>query len=108
MTQPDEILLARNTVPPRRAAETIVDQEGERSPDLGHEVRRFTRDSDEIDQWSLLKKASVGSDHMEPGVFHDLKAVLRDYQQARRIETVVRNLVTALKVIGRLIAFPSE
>jgi glycosyltransferase involved in cell wall biosynthesis len=77
------ILLAHNRY--RSAAPSgenrVVDQEGEALADLGHEVRRFTRDSDEISQWSLLKKASVPARTIwNRESFHDLKAVLRDYQ----------------------------
>jgi glycosyltransferase involved in cell wall biosynthesis len=59
----------------------VVDQEGEALAALGHEVRRFTRESDEISQWSLLKKASVPARTVwSRESFHDMKAVLRDYQ----------------------------
>lgn len=59
----------------------VVDQEGEALAALGHEVRRFTRESDEISQWSLPKKASLPARSMwNSEVFRDLKAVLREYQ----------------------------
>jgi glycosyltransferase involved in cell wall biosynthesis len=59
----------------------VVEQEGEALAALGHEVRRFTRDSDEISQWSLLKKASLPARTIwNWESFHDLKAVLREYQ----------------------------
>jgi glycosyltransferase involved in cell wall biosynthesis len=59
----------------------VVDQEGEALTALGHEVRRFTRESDEISQWSLLKKASVPARTIwNWESFHDLKAVLRQYR----------------------------
>ena len=59
----------------------VVDQEGEALAALGHEVRRFTRESDEISQWSLLKKASLPARTIwNWESFHDLKAVLREYQ----------------------------
>jgi glycosyltransferase involved in cell wall biosynthesis len=59
----------------------VVDQEGEALEALGHEVRRFTRDSDEIGQWSLLKKASLPARTIwNWESFHDLKAALREYQ----------------------------
>ena len=37
----------------------VVDQEGEALEALGHEVMRFGRSSDEIEQWSVAKKASL-------------------------------------------------
>jgi len=59
----------------------VVEQEGEALAAVGHEVRRFTRDSDEISQWSLLKKASLPARTVwNWESFHDLKAVLREYQ----------------------------
>ena len=59
----------------------VVDQEGEALAALGHEVRRFTRESDEISQWSLLKKASLPARTIwNWESFHDLKAVLREYR----------------------------
>jgi glycosyltransferase involved in cell wall biosynthesis len=59
----------------------VVEQEGEALAAAGHEVRRFTRDSDEISQWSLLKKASLPARTIwNWESFADLKAVLREYQ----------------------------
>lgn len=59
----------------------VVDQEGEALAAVGHEVRRFTRESDEISQWSLLKKASLPARTIwNWESFHDLKAVLGEYQ----------------------------
>jgi glycosyltransferase involved in cell wall biosynthesis len=59
----------------------VVEQEGEALEALGHEVRRFTRDSDEISQWPLLKKASLPVRTIwNWESFGDLKAVLREYQ----------------------------
>ena len=77
------ILLAHNRY--RSAAPSgenrVVDQEGEALAAGGHEVRLFTRESDEIGQWSLLKKASVPARSIwSRESFHDMKAVLRAYQ----------------------------
>lgn len=77
------ILLAHNRY--RSAAPSgenrVVDQEGEALAAHGHEVRRFIRESDEISQWSLLKKASLPARTIWNGQsFHDMKAVLREYQ----------------------------
>jgi glycosyltransferase involved in cell wall biosynthesis len=59
----------------------VVDQEGEALAARGHEVRRFTRESDEISQWSLLKKASLPARTIwNWESFHDLKAELGEYQ----------------------------
>ncbi len=59
----------------------VVDQEGEALAAVGHKVRRFTRESDEISQWSLLKKASLPARTIwNWESFHDLKAVLGEYQ----------------------------
>jgi glycosyltransferase involved in cell wall biosynthesis len=59
----------------------VVEQEGEALEALGHEVRRFTRDSDDISQWSLLKKASLPARTIwNWESYGDLKAVLREYQ----------------------------
>ena len=45
----------------------VVDQEGEALAAIGHEVMRFGRSSDEIEQWSVAKKSlASGSDHLEP------------------------------------------
>jgi glycosyltransferase involved in cell wall biosynthesis len=77
------ILLAHNRY--RSAAPSgenrVVDQEGEALAAGGHEVRLFTRESDEIGQWSLLKKASVPARTIwSRESFHDMKDVLRAYQ----------------------------
>jgi glycosyltransferase involved in cell wall biosynthesis len=59
----------------------VVDQEGEALAAVGHEVRRFTRDSDEIAQWSLLKKASLPVRTIwNWEAVRDLKAVLREHR----------------------------
>lgn len=59
----------------------VVEQEGEALTDLGHEVRRFTRDSDEISQWSLVKKASLPARTIwNWESFRDMKAALREYR----------------------------
>ena len=59
----------------------VVDQEGEALAALGHEVMRFGRSSDEIEQWSVAKKASLPARTIwsrETG--RDLKAVLREHR----------------------------
>ena len=59
----------------------VVEQESEALTDLGHEVRRFTRDSDEISQWSLVKKASLPARTVwNRESFRDVKAALREYR----------------------------
>jgi glycosyltransferase involved in cell wall biosynthesis len=59
----------------------VVDQEGAALTALGHEVRQFTRASDEISQWSLLKKASLPARTIwNWESFRDLKGVLREYR----------------------------
>jgi glycosyltransferase involved in cell wall biosynthesis len=63
----------------------VVDQEGEALEALGHEVMRFGRSSDEIERWSLAKKASLPARTIwsrETG--RDLEAALRE----RRPEVV--------------------
>ena len=58
----------------------VVDQEGEALAALGHEVMRFGRSSDEINQWSLAKKASLPVRTIwSRETYHDLKAVLREH-----------------------------
>ena len=58
----------------------VVDQEGEALAALGHEVMRFGRNSDEIAQWSLAKKASLPARAVWSRETHrDLKAVLREH-----------------------------
>src|SRR5579859_6181839 len=59
----------------------VVDQEGEALAALGHEVMRFGRSSDEIGQWSLVKKASVpGRVVWSRETYRDLKAVLGEHR----------------------------
>src|SRR5215469_7947037 len=56
----------------------VVDQEGQALAALGHEVRRFGRSSDEIEQWSIVKKESVPVRMVwSHETSRDLKAVLR-------------------------------
>ena len=58
----------------------VVDQEGEALADLGHEVMRFGRSSDEIEQWSVAKKASLPARTIwSRETSRDLKAVLRQH-----------------------------
>jgi glycosyltransferase involved in cell wall biosynthesis len=57
----------------------VVDQEGEALAALGHEVMRFGRSSDEIQQWSVAKKASLpGRTIWSRETYRDLKALLRE------------------------------
>lgn len=59
----------------------VVDQEGEALEALGHEVIRFGRSSDEIEQWSVAKKASLPARTIwsrETG--RDLTAMLREHR----------------------------
>src|ERR1700722_9904198 len=77
------VLLAHNRY--RSAMPTgedrVVEQEGDALAAVGHEVRRFTRDNDDISQWSLLKKASLPARTIwNWESYGDLKAVLREYQ----------------------------
>jgi glycosyltransferase involved in cell wall biosynthesis len=59
----------------------VVDQEGAALEALGHEVRLFTRDSDQISQWSLVKKASLPARTIwNWESFRDLKAALGRYR----------------------------
>jgi len=59
----------------------VVDQEGEALAALGHEVMRFGRNSDEIGQWSVAKKASLPARTIWSRETHrDLKAVLREHR----------------------------
>jgi glycosyltransferase involved in cell wall biosynthesis len=54
-----------------------VDEDGEALAALGHEVMRFGRSSDEIGQWSALKKASLPARTLwSHETYRDLKAVL--------------------------------
>ena len=59
----------------------VVDQEGEALSALGHEVMRFGRSSDEIEQWSMAKKASIPARTIWSRETHrDLKEVLREHR----------------------------
>lgn len=59
----------------------VVDQEGEALSAEGHEVMRFGRSSDEIEQWSVPKKASLPARTIwSRETFRDLKAVLREHR----------------------------
>ena len=56
----------------------VVDQEGEVLVRAGHEVRRFGRSSDEIEDWSTAKKASLPARVVwSPATRRDLTATLR-------------------------------
>ena len=58
-----------------------VDQDGEALAALGHEVMRFGRSSDEIEQWPLAKKASLPARTIwSRETYRDLKAVLREHR----------------------------
>jgi glycosyltransferase involved in cell wall biosynthesis len=57
----------------------VVDQEGEALAAQGHEVLRFGRSSDEIEQWSVAKKASLPARTIwSRETYHDLRAALRE------------------------------
>lgn len=59
----------------------VVDQEGEALAALGHEVMRFGRSSDEIEQWSLVKKASLPIRTIwSRETYHELKALLQTHR----------------------------
>ena len=59
----------------------VVDQEGEALAALGHEVMRFGRCSDEIEQWSVAKKASLPARVVwSRETYRDLQAVLREHR----------------------------
>jgi glycosyltransferase involved in cell wall biosynthesis len=59
----------------------VVDQEGEALEALGHEVIRFGRSSDEIEQWPAVKKASLPARIIwSRETRRDLKAVLREHR----------------------------
>jgi glycosyltransferase involved in cell wall biosynthesis len=59
----------------------VVDQEAEALAALGHEVMRFGRSSDEIEQWSVAKKASLPARTIwSRETSRDLKAVLREHR----------------------------
>src|SRR5215469_7398981 len=78
-----KILLAHNRY--RSAAPSgenrVVDQEGEALAALGHEVMRFGRNSDEIGQWSVVKKASLPARTVwSSETYRGLKAALREHR----------------------------
>jgi glycosyltransferase involved in cell wall biosynthesis len=59
----------------------VVDQEGEALAALGHEVMRFGRNSDEIEQWSVAKKASLPARAVwSRETYRDLRKVLREHR----------------------------
>lgn len=59
----------------------VVDQEGEALAALGHEVVRFGRSSDEIGQWSAVKKAAFPTQILWNRQSHrDLQAALREHR----------------------------
>ncbi len=59
----------------------VVDQEGEALAALGHEVTRFGRGSDEIEQWPLAKKASLPARMVwSRETYRELRAVLREHR----------------------------
>jgi len=59
----------------------VVDQEGAALAALGHEVIRFGRSSDEIEQWSLAKKASLPARTIWNGeASRGMKAALREHR----------------------------
>lgn len=59
----------------------VVDQEGEALAALGHEVMRFDRCSDEIEQWPMAKKASLPARVVwSRETYRDLSTVLREHR----------------------------
>jgi glycosyltransferase involved in cell wall biosynthesis len=59
----------------------VVDQEGEALEALGHEVMRFGRSSDEIERWSVAKKASLPARTIwSRETYRDLRKVLREHR----------------------------
>jgi glycosyltransferase involved in cell wall biosynthesis len=59
----------------------VVDQEGEALAQTGHEVKRFGRNSDEIEHWSAMKKASLPARVVwSPETRRDLTATLAGYK----------------------------
>ena len=59
----------------------VVDQEGEALEALGHEVIRFGRSSDEIEQWPVTKKAALPARTVWSRETHrDLKATLCEHR----------------------------
>jgi glycosyltransferase involved in cell wall biosynthesis len=76
-----KILIAHNRY--RSAAPSgenrVVDTEGEALAELGHEVLRFERHSDDIEQWSKAKKATLPARVLwSRETYHDLGQALRD------------------------------
>ena len=63
----------------------VVDQEGEALASAGHEVMRFGRNSDEIEHWSAVKKASLPARVVwSRETRRDLTATLRRIPARRR------------------------
>lgn len=59
----------------------VVEQESAALAALGHEVTRFDRCSDEIEQWPLVKKATLPARIVwNPETFRDLRAALRAHR----------------------------
>ena len=59
----------------------VVDQEGEALAALGHEVMRFGRSSDEIEQWPLAKKVLLPARTIwSRETYLDLKALLHEHR----------------------------
>lgn len=59
----------------------VVDQESEALVSLGHEVERFERHSDEIEEWSAARKATLPARVVwNPETRRDLKNVLRRFR----------------------------
>jgi glycosyltransferase involved in cell wall biosynthesis len=59
----------------------VVDQEGHALSALGHEVMRFGRSSDEIGQWSLVKKAVLPTQMIwSRQTYRDLKNALSEHR----------------------------
>src|ERR1700678_1294676 len=59
----------------------VVDSEGEELAKAGHEIRRFGKDSDEIEHWSAAKKALLPARVVWSRESHrELAATLRDYR----------------------------
>jgi glycosyltransferase involved in cell wall biosynthesis len=76
----------------------VVDQEGEALAAVGHEVMRFGRSSDEIDQWSLAKKATLPVQTIwSRETYRDLKAVLhKDRPEVVHVHNTIPLLSTAV------------
>ena len=63
----------------------VVDQESEELAHAGHEVRRFEKDSDEIEHWSVARKALLPARVVWSRESHrELVATLRGYRPERR------------------------